>query len=257
VVPGAAGQPLACRLALLDGRSGGVQSTLPACGAGETVTGLALGADPAQPMVYLAIRDDSPRRLFTTVEGRHRIVAMNAATGAVLATSPLDGVPSLLAAAPVSWGRPRWLYAIQEPPRSAPTIGRLPLGSLGPAGVITGSAAPARATGRQLIRLRPDSLEMDRAISIGGPVSALAAGDDREVYLLQADTLTRVTMSTGVVQTAAHLPGPGHDLAVTPRWVFVTHPEGDEVWAIERRTGRLVRRIATGREPLGISVVLT
>jgi hypothetical protein len=98
---------------------------------------------------------------------------------------------------------------------------------------------------------------MDRAIPIGGPVSALAAGDDREVYLLQADTLTRVVTSTGVVQTVAHLPAPGHDLAVTPRWVFVTHPEGDEVWAIERRTGRLVRRIATGREPLGISVVLT
>jgi hypothetical protein len=237
-------RPFICRLALIDSRHGTVDNTLTACAVGETVTGLALNADPGAPVVYLAIRDDTPRRFFTSPEGRHRVVAMDGTNGAITATRVLDGAPSHLIAAPMARGRPRWIYALQEPPRSAASSG-------------FGVVPSIVATERLLLRLHPDTLDIDRSVPIGAPVDAMDAADDSALYLLQGDTVSRVAVSSGKVQVVTRLPEPGHDLAVTPHWIFVTHPEGGEVWAIDRRSGHLVRRIATGTEPLGISTVLS
>ena len=256
-LPFGARQSARCRIALIDGWYGTVQNTLTACAAGERVSGLALNTDSGEPRIYLSIRQDTGVPLPGTggassarpgplsappgpltsgfVAGRNRLAVIDASTGKVITARQLESAPTHLVASPNIHGKPQWLYAIQEPePRR---------------GVTPGIA-------RQLLRVRAESLEVDRQITVGAVVDAMATLDGSSVYLLQGDTISRVTISTSKVHTVARLPSPGHDLAVTPRWLFVTNPDGGEVWVLDRNSGELVRRVATGSQPLGISAAL-
>src|SRR5206468_2462460 len=117
---GAAGR--GCRLALVDLRSGNLQAPHPACDPRDIVTGLALAATSAGPVAYLAIW-----RPAALVNGEMRpagaqVVELSAATGALIAETPLTGLPrpaaagGTLALAPGPYGPA--LYCVEAMPGS-------------------------------------------------------------------------------------------------------------------------------------------
>jgi DNA-binding beta-propeller fold protein YncE len=68
-------------------------------------------------------------------------------------------------------------------------------------------------------------------------------------------TVVRIDLVGGSVHRFAQVPGAAPDLAVTSRHVYVPNAEGSEVWALNRRDGRLEMALAVGRYPTAVLAV--
>ena len=244
----------ACRLTLLDLVAGGAR-THAVCAAGEHVAGLALGAAPEGPVAYLGIWDARdpqavpeadpapappgwsggavPRRL------RHRVVTLDARTGRVLAARALATPPEhlQLVAGPTGSGRPDGrLYVLEGAP---------------------GAESEHTPLGRwRLLGLHPATLETEQEAVLGVRASALAvAPDGGHAYALAAGgkDVLHLDLATGVTRQLGALPGyASGTVAVTAGHVLAPNPLGSEVWALDRRDGRLAAAVPVGRRPVAV-----
>ena len=107
---GAGGPARRCPLVLVDHRSGTVVRRHSVCDEPELVAGLALDDGPAGPVAYVAVgvpRPPGAGQDTARPGAGGRIVAVDAQTGAVLATRSLPGEPRrLVMAAATGTGRP-------------------------------------------------------------------------------------------------------------------------------------------------------
>jgi hypothetical protein len=65
----------------------------------------------------------------------------------------------------------------------------------------------------------------------------------------------RIDLVGGSVRRFAEAPGLALDVAVTARHVYVPNGAGSEVWALDRRDGRLETALPGGRQPTAVVAV--
>ena len=176
-----------------------------------------------------------PRRL------RDRVVAVDARTGGVLAARALASPPEhlqLLPPAPAA-GRPEGrLYVLEGAPGAESEYAPLGLGRW------------------RLLGLHPTTLDTEQEAVLGVQVHYLAvAPDGGHAYALGPGPtdVQHLDLAAGVTRRLGALPGAAAGgLAVTARYVLVPNPLGSEVWALDRRDGRLAATIPVGRRPVAV-----
>lgn len=235
------GQPTfpACGLDLVDLRAGRVVRTLAVCAPGEeAVTGLAFESGPAGAIAYLGISRPEPALPGGHVRrpgGGNRLVAIDADTGALLAALPLAGLPSNLVLAPASGREPRRLYGVEAPVAPDPE--------------------QPTADRSRLLGLNPTTFRVERDHQLGFRPSRLAVGPEGgNAYAIASDgtRLMHVDLMSGVQHRLADVQGSGASLAVSAERIYVTHPYGNALHALDRRRGEVVATIPVGRRPAGI-----
>jgi hypothetical protein len=246
--PAGAGAP-PCRLALVDLAAEGprVATAGPVCPPGERAQALALGAAPGGPVAYLALwAPAGARGDGGAPQPRHgSVVAVDGLTGAPLAVARPDGVPARLALGPAGRG----LYCVVGAPGPAPE-------DEARRGVFAGAAR------WRLLALDPDTLDERRAYPLPGgpvpPVLAVAPEGDAAYVLRGRDggrsELLHLDLRAGALAPLVTLPGLALGLAVTPERVYVTHADGDEVWTVQRRSGRVGATLPVGRGPVALAL---
>jgi DNA-binding beta-propeller fold protein YncE len=233
-VPGESGGT--CRLALVDVNHGVVRRTHTVCAPRETMTGLALAGGPGGGIAFVGLSRRAAGAGGGPAAG-HRIVALNAETGAVVASRGMAGPPEHLTVAPGT-------------ERSAPRLYCV----VGSDYVDADETIPARG---RLLGLDPATLADESEFLLPAWPSALAvAPDGGRAYGLTpgGGSLMDLDLGRGVEGRRAGLPGRGTRLAVGERWVYVANTAGDEVWQLDRGDGRLARSIRVGRRPIGLAL---
>jgi len=225
-----------CRLAVLDLAGGPAVRHLTVCAPGESRFGLALGDSPTGAVVYAGLWRGAAT---AGGAGSGALVALDAATGAVLRRAPLAGVPERLVVAPAPGGGGRRLYAVEGWPGPE---ARYPIDERW-----------------RLLALDATTLATEAVHPLRGDLPGLVvAPDGEEAYALEGPRwLLRLDLHTGAATDLATLPGQGvASLAATERWVYAPHSfgGGSAVWAIDRRSGRLDRTIAVGRSPVALTL---
>ena len=197
-------------------------------------------------MTYLGLwRSGGPGR-----GGRGRILALDAASGAIQAAAPLDGAPGDLGVGPA-------------PDRPGPRL-YVAVATLEP----EDDAAPddtsrfGQARGWRLLGLDAATLAQERDHPLAGPpVWLTVAPDGRDAYALVRDgsgsaagRLQRIDLTTGAASLLGRAPGLGlAGLAVTADRLYVPDTFGDRLW-IADRGGRPLGEIAVGRRPAAIAL---
>ncbi len=238
-----------CRLALIGLADAAVERTLPVCaGERDSAQALALARGPDGPIAYVALwREATPGG----GPGSGRLAAVHPATGAVLASAPLPGIPEQLLLAPAPEGPGRRLYAVA----AVPTAEASQDGAAG-AGALAAEAAEWRLTGldpatlhvesEQRLPYRPLWLGVApdgrRAFAVAGPTS-----------LLTPSVVLRVDLLGGGAALLREAPGRVIGLAVTDDRLFLADPEGDRLWATDHR-GRQARTVRVGRHPIAVAL---
>jgi hypothetical protein len=230
-----------CRLALLDATAGTVVRTHPVCAAHESISTLALENGPAGPIAYLGIRDwdshEVPGPGAGGSDGRDRVIALDADSGAVHAVLLVAGLPGHLTLAPAPGRGPTTLYAVvirQDEGHDPPTVYHA-----------------------RLLRLNPASLDVESERPLGFVPRRLAVAPDGDrAYALLDQVVVRLDLTGpgGDATPVALLPGFGFDLAVTHDRLYVSNPFGRELWSIDGRREWAVRSIPVGRGPMGITL---
>jgi DNA-binding beta-propeller fold protein YncE len=218
-----------CRLAVVDLVAGTAVRQFSVCAPGESRFGLAVEAAPTGAVIYAGLWRGASS---AAGAGAGAVVALDAATGAVLQRSPLPGVPERLVAAPAPGGAGRRLYCVE--------------GSPGPE-----ARYPIDERWR-LLALDPTTLATETFYPLRGDVPGFTvAPDGDDAYALEGSReLLHLELRTGAVGTLTTLPGHSvGGLVATDRWVYAPHSSGSAVWAIDRRSARLVQRAPTGRHP--------
>jgi DNA-binding beta-propeller fold protein YncE len=170
------------------------------------------------------------------------VVAIRAETGGVIASAPLAGVPSqvVVASAPGRLGQR--LYVVDAEP--------------GPEGDYA-------AGGRwRLLGLDPVSLDVESEFALGFlpnrlvPNRLVIAPDGDYAYALAQpnNAVRQIDLAHGAQRVLATLPGTSLGLAVSGERIYVSNPYGREVWALDRRQGRLLQTIPVGAHPVAIGV---
>jgi DNA-binding beta-propeller fold protein YncE len=236
--PEGSDEPSRCRLALVDLRQGSITRTLRPCEAQELVVGLSLDEGPPGPVAYLAVSQPPT----ATEPARGRIVALDARTGAVLATLALDGAPGPVALGPAPRRPGRRLYVVEAFPQRISDDESLP------------------ATGRgRLLGLNPATLALESEQPVArAPHWLVVAPDGEAAYVLSSgwwERVTRLDLLTGAATPFSFVPnyGLGAGLAVTEERVYVSDPWGHQLWAFDRRRGAHLQTIPIGRGPLEIT----
>jgi DNA-binding beta-propeller fold protein YncE len=223
-----------CRLAVLDLVGGTAVRQLSACAPGESRFGLAVADSPTGTVIYAGLWRGAATAGGT---GSGAIVALDAATGAVLRRTPLAGVPERLVVAPAPGGEGQRLYSVEGWP--------------GP------EARYPDDERWRLLGLDPTTLVTETVQPLPGDVPGLVvAPDGEEAYALEGSRrLLRLDLRTGAVSDLTTLPEQSlGSLAATDRWVYAPHTWGSAVWAIDRRSGRLDQTVAVGRSPVALSL---
>ncbi len=94
-------------------------------------------------------------------------------------------------------------------------------------------------------------------LKLPGPAGRVAfAPGGVEAYSLAAAgaKLLRLDLATGSVTSLSDVPQGAISPAVTRDRIYVPGAFGNEVWALDRRTGRLLQQIPVGRGPTGIAL---
>jgi hypothetical protein len=243
---GTGAAPAPCRLAVVDLARGAVVGAHPACAPGERVTGLAVATDGAGTVAYLGLwRAGGAGR-----GGRGRVLALDAARGAILAAAPLDGAPGDLGVGPA-------------PDRPGPRL-YVTVAALEP----EDDAAPdddarfGRVRGGRLLGLDAATLAQERDHPLAGPPGWLTvAPDGHDAYALVHDGsgsaagwLQRIDLTTGAASLLGQAPGLGlAGLAVTTDRLYVPDTFGDRLW-IADRGGRPLGDVAIGRRPAAVAL---
>ena len=233
-VPGERGGT--CRLALVDVRRGLVRRTHTVCAASERMTGLALAGGTEGAIAFVGLSRRAGGAGGGPAAG-HRIVALDAETGAVVASRTMAGPPEHLTVAPGAGRFAPRLYCV-----------------VGSDYVDADETIPARG---RLLGLDPATLADESELLLPAWPSALAvAPDGGRAYGLTpgGGFLMDLDLGRGVEARHAELPGRGTRLAVGERWVYVADTAGDEVWQLDRGDGRLARSIPVGRRPIGLAL---
>jgi hypothetical protein len=179
------------------------------------------------------------------------VLAIDMRSGTVVAVRELDGVPGAIARPPGSWLADGPIYALEAVTRPDGLHDHEP------------EAQFAEAGEWRLLELNSATLDVDRTHSIRYPLRwPTLAPDGRYLYattglgsLVTGSTIVEVDLSTGNLSVLAQVPGWTHSgLAVTQGRLYVPDVEGNRLTVLERRTGRILRSIPTGRHPLGIAV---
>jgi hypothetical protein len=227
-----------CRMAVVDLEAGALLATYQACDAFESVFTLAVEPGPAGPSAYLGIwRWPHVREGGVWAPGAGRLVVLNALSGAVQDVLPLDGAPSAASVAAGPHGEARRLYLVETRP--------------GPESEYT---SPERWS---LLTLDPVTLEeRSRRLLSEPPLWLTVAPDGADAYYAigGSNLLMHVDLTTGVVRQLAALPGMGLGMAVTHDRLFVPNPTSNEVWVVDRRSGRRLRPFLAGRHPIGLAL---
>jgi hypothetical protein len=232
--------PPRCQLVLVDLATAARAPLGAGCAPDEGVSGVALGGGPTGPIVYLGVVGPAAPE-GTRGDRRGRIVAIEGATGATRAVAPLAGAPSNLILAPAPPPAPAGasrLYAVETLSRPE-------------------DESPGPYRGR-LVGFDPLTLAPEGELPLPAPPGRVALAPDGEAaYALVAfgTVLLRLDPAAGTVTRLAELPGRAITLAVTRDRIYVPNPYGNEVWALDRRSGRLTRTIPVGRSPMGIALV--
>jgi hypothetical protein len=252
---GAGGRPAPgpCRVALVDLEAGAVVRTHRPCARSDTVTGLALRTTEAGPVAYLAIWRPGAGSGPSTPEAG-RIVALDALSGAAIASRAAGGVPLGLVLGripPPAPGPAERLYAVvARPPAPGPAVADV-------------DQLFDAAGGWCLVGLDPDGLTVASERAVGAPLRRLAvAPDGRQAYAFAAadepdlgSALVAVELATGATtRLGKRVPGRGlAGLAVTADRVYLPLPDGAEVWVGDRQ-GRPLGVVPVGRRPFAIAV---
>jgi hypothetical protein len=244
--------PSRCRLALVDLRNGEVTASHRLCGPQEVVVGLALGGDPPGPTAYLGISQLLAPVGVAGAAGaiaggppaaNDRVVALDATTGAVMAALPLDGTLGRVTLGPAPHRLGQRLYVVE-------TFSRRPEDD--------GDPTPALYRGR-LLGLDPTTLAVESENPLPEAPNWLAVAPEGDAaYLLGPGSwqeVIRLDLLSGAATRLTMLPGKGSagGLAVTEERVYVSDAFGHELWAFDRRRGRLVQTVPVGRGPLEIT----
>jgi DNA-binding beta-propeller fold protein YncE len=214
---------------------GAVVQRRPLCGERELATGLALGErgdGSGRALVYAGVwaYADSPGSEMTLRNAR--IVALDAGTGAVVASLQVGSTPTHLALARAPQGAGARLYVLEGD---------------------SGGDAAARDRWR-LDGLDPLTLQQESAIGLGDEVRTLSVTPDgRTAYGLgvAGRTLVQVDLVSGD-QRALSLPDWGQDVLATNDRVYVANAFGNTLWVVDRRSGR-TRLIAVGPHPIALA----
>jgi hypothetical protein len=226
-----------CRLVVLDLVAGSQAGPFDVCAPGETVTGAALNPGAVgggRPVVYLGVAGPSAGAPGTH---RGRLVAAAGETGTPVAAAPTAGVPSNVVLAPAPGGAGRRLYVVE-------TFSLL-------------DEAPPSAYRGRLLGLDPTTLAAEVELALPAAPGRVAVGPDGdEAYALVAagTVLLRLDLRAGAVNRLAELPGQAITLAVTRTRIYVPDPAGRALWALDRRSGRVVQTLPVGRGPMGITL---
>ena len=109
----------------------------------------------------------------------------------------------------------------------------------------------------KLLAIDPLTFEVSARHALSeAPLWLSVAPDGRDAYYAVggSNAIAHVDLGSGATRRLAALPGSGLGLAVSHERLFVPNPRGDEVWVVERRSGRRLRPIATGRHPIGLTL---
>jgi YVTN family beta-propeller protein len=243
-----------CNVALIDVGSGAVERAHPVCAEGERPTGLALVDGLDGPTAFVGLwRSEGTAG---TVEGqrraaRGRVVAVDMATGSIVAAHQLGGVPSALMRPPAGGPPGGPIYAFEAIPRPD---------SLQP-------EDPGDALGWHLLELHPATLELQALRVLSYPLRwPVLAPEGRDLYAAAGSgssgpgsgggiTIVHLDLATGDLRVLADVPAwaPGGP-AVTGARVYVPDMRGNRLTVLDRRTGRILTRIPTGRQPVGVAV---
>jgi DNA-binding beta-propeller fold protein YncE len=244
--------PSRCRLALVDLRKGEVTASHRLCSPQEVVVGLALDDDPPGPIAYLGLGQllvpvGVPGAAEAPAGGppaaNDRVLALDATTGAVMAALPLDGVVGRVTLGPAPHRLGQRLYVVETLSRRSED---------------DGDASPAPYRGR-LLGLDPTTLAVESENPIPEAPEWLAVAPEGDAaYFLGGglwQEVIRLDFLSGAATRLTKLPGKGSagGLAVTEERVYVSDISGHELWAFDRRRGRLVQTIPVGQGPQEIT----
>jgi hypothetical protein len=121
---------------------------------------------------------------------------------------------------------------------------------------------PPRAYAGRLLGLDPETLEVRGALPLTrAPLALALAPEGARAFALvgrsdpaRGDGLTELDLAAGTERLLAALPGGALALAVTAGRVYASAPERGAVWALDRRSGRLVATLPAGRGPAGMAL---
>jgi DNA-binding beta-propeller fold protein YncE len=110
-----------------------------------------------------------------------------------------------------------------------------------------------------VLDLAPDTLDVQRRYLLGHRPYALAVapGGGHVYALVPFSQVVHLDLASGAARLVAALPSTPLGLAVTGTRLYVSDSAGSAVRALDRRTGRVVQVIATGRHPIGITLAST
>jgi len=227
-----------CRMSVVDLAEGSLLATHRACDAFESVFTLAVEPGPEGPLAYLGIwRWPHAAADGGWSPGGGRLVVLDAISGAVRDVLPLAGAPSSASIATEPYGGARRLHLVETQP-----------------GPETEYASPERWS---LLTLDPITLAVLSSRTLNEPPLWLTvAPDGKDAYYAigGSNLLMHVALTTGAVRQLASLPGMGLGIAVTHDRLFVPNPTSNEVWVVDRRSGRRLRPFAAGRHPIGLAL---
>jgi hypothetical protein len=249
--PGATPAQRACRLTLVDLRTGTVGRRWPVCRPGEEPAGLAMDADAGGPVAYVALRARPDERHEDRSAGQGRIVAVDLATGLPMAEAPVVGKPGALVMAAAWGGTGRRLYTVQSPPDTPDCAGN-EWCSTSPAG------------GWRLIGWDPATLVPEEDYPLPFPPLWLSISPDgQHGYMFapefapsngDAAVLVQIDLRSRALHPLARFARPSlGPMVVVGRRFYVPLPDQQAVWVLDPH-GRVQQTIRVGQAPIGLAV---
>ena len=241
----------ACRLLVFDLAGPAPEAARPPreltpCPPDTLLTAVAAHDGPEGPRLHVGVwRAPRPER----PGGSGLLLAIDPATGAVLARAELPGAPERLVGAPAPDRAGRRLYAVEGAPgpeeRDPGRIGaprpRWRLLALEPVALTVTGAVPLAADGEEAppaVAIAPDGARAFVLVRAAGRHSALLALD----------------ATTGAAGPALLLPGEAlGGLVATPERVYVPDALGRSVWVVDLRSWRFLGSVPAGEGPVAIT----
>lgn len=225
-----------CRLAMVEQLGQTVERVHTVCRQREWISSVALGGSTTSPVAYIGLwrseGDDG-----NVAVSAPRVVAIDVQSGAMLASRRLSSPATRLIVTSSPDGLGEQLYAVE--PQEYTDVDFL---------------AAGRA---RLLALNPVTLDIDRELPLPyAPAHVAISPDGISAYGVSSEgrSLWHTDLYSGATSRLADLPARGADIVATDTWIFVAIPSHGHVLIIDRRRGRLVSNIPTGRQPIALTL---